>query len=73
MINASISHELRNPLNAINAINIELKNNLQKLKEISRSDIDIELAKSKIAQIVKESETSISVMDSSSKFMQCLV
>jgi len=73
MINASISHELRNPLNAINAINIELKNNLQKLKEISRSDIDIELTKSKIAQIVKESETSISVMDSSSKFMQCLV
>ena len=73
MINASISHELRNPLNAINAINIELNNNLQKLKEISRSDIDIELAKSKIAQIVKESETSISVMDSSSKFMQCLV
>ena len=73
MINASISHELRNPLNAINAINIELKNNLKKLKELSKSDIDIELAKSKIAQIVKESETSIAVMDSSSKFMQCVV
>lgn len=39
--NACISHELRNPLNAIIAINMELKTNLQKMKQIVQSDFDI--------------------------------
>ena len=58
MINACVSHELRNPLNSIQAQNLKKKKLYQKLREVEAKD---ELTKKKINEILDELEVGANI------------
>ena len=70
VINAGVSHELRNPLNAIQAQNIQKKKLYQKLRAIKIKDKKVKKA---IDEILDELETGNSIQQSSSELMNSMI
>ena len=70
VINAGVSHELRNPLNAINAQNIQKKKLYEKLREIKVKD---KKAKEAIDEVLDELEIGNGIQQSSSELMNSMI
>ena len=75
LVNATVSHELRNPLNSLIAQNIQKAALYQELQEIincEESRIQAE-TKDKITKILKDLKSGLNIQDSSANLMAYLV
>ena len=70
VINACVSHELRNPLNSIQAQNLKKKKLYEKLRAINVKDEEL---KKKIDEILYELEIGLNIQDSSSEIMTSMI
>ena len=74
MINATVSHEIRNPLNSIVAINMQKEELYNDLKRImNNQQIGDELKKEKQQEILNKLDVGNDIQQSSSKLIQYLV
>jgi len=74
MINAFVSHELRNPLNSITAQNIEKRQLLKDIRKILDDDtISLEEVRMKIRPIITELEHGTTTQESASDLMKFIV
>ena len=74
MINATVSHEIRNPLNSIVAINMQKEELYNDLKRImNNQQIGDELKKEKQQEILNKLDVGNDIQQSSSKMIQYLV
>lgn len=75
MVNACVSHEMRNPLNAIICQNVTIKETIQSLMElISDASVDtVEAIKRKVYSLVLIMEDSANIQISSTKLMNFFV
>ena len=70
MLNATISHELRNPLNSIKARNMEKNYIHQMIKELLlNEEIDLPTMRSKINHLVRKLQEGQKVQESSCQLM----
>ena len=73
LINACVSHELRNPLNSIMAQNIEKQNLYKELKEHLKTLNPKDKGVKRCMEIVKKLDSGMKVQDSSASMMSFLV
>lgn len=75
VLNACVSHELRNPLNSISAQNIEQGGIISEMREIldRSSDLDFAQVKCQLYEKIARLEESVEVQVASSDFMTFLV
>jgi signal transduction histidine kinase len=70
--NATVSHELRNPLQSISSQNLKIKLCMQEIKSILSQNLDNKVCK-KLRPILTMIESSSKISDSSSCMMNFLV
>ena len=74
MINATVSHEIRNPLNSIVAINIQKDKLYKELKSIIfDSSLNSTIKKEKTKKLFEKLEVGKNVQQASTKLIQYLV
>ena len=76
MINATVSHEMRNPINALNSQNIKQAHINEKLKKIIEEDIDkipAQKIKEKLNDVYEEYDETLTVQNSSTKLLKFIV
>ena len=74
MINATVSHEIRNPLNSIVAINMQKEELYNDLKRImNNQQIGDELKKEKQQEIFSKLDVGNDIQQASTKLIQYLV
>ena len=73
-INALVSHEMRNPLNSINAQIIRIKSNIEKMyKDLFEPDSSYSEIKTNILKIVDNTLESCDILNSSAKLLNFCV
>ena len=70
VINAGVSHELRNPLNSIQAMNLQKKKLYSKLRKLKVKDKEVKKA---MDEILDELETGNGIQQSSSELMNSII
>lgn len=76
LINATVSHEMRNPINSLNSQNIKQTEINAKLMKIIEEDLDnvpIKKIRKKLNNVYKEYDETLKVQKSSSKLLKYLV
>jgi len=76
LINATVSHEMRNPINSLNSQNIKQTEINAKLMKIIEEDLDnvpIKKIRKKLNNVYKEYDETLKVQKSSSKILKYLV
>ena len=69
LINATVSHEMRTPINSITSQNINLKHLVEKLGESLADSLSIEALQSKVRRLKDELGECCTILDSSSRFL----
>ena len=68
-INATVSHEMRNPINSILSQNIKIEHCLNMLEAILEEDISIQEMKTKVNELIQTLKKSNKVQQSSTKLL----
>jgi len=73
MINATVSHELRNPLNSLIALNVERKFLYQQLKKVILSCNPNQKQTDDLLRITNKLDRGLETQESSAKIMSYLI
>ena len=73
MINACVSHELRNPLNSIVAQNVQKKELYEKLEKVAQDEGIPREVREALKNTVKDLNDGIKIQEASGSMMTCMI